>query len=922
MKIAKKVLSLFASSFAVLVFSGFLSLQPIGEPSALAHDTDSPTCEDISGVTQDVLSPDVPGRQGGISDSGHLDFDDTSGIDHAYQACAQRRPVLADELVVGSETVVRGWTWNSNLGYVSFFCEGGNNFGGGCGDITYQTRVLDNGRVRGWAWSDNTGWISMGCDGGMNSGFGCGNKNYGVGIMQVSDVSDPNFLERTDCRRVDGTIQPGDVYGYAWTNTVGWINFCGARLDLTSPLRPEIIIETSNPPAADADAAVTEGPVYANGSDFYKIVVRVKNGDTPLGLDELAAHGVQVRDFVWDNKLRADQVTRCSPADAPAIDETLPACGYNGNAALPSLLDTSNWEAAESGMVGYVRAIAPTGSSDYLSLTSFNVVIDGVSYEQALGRSFAFLPPVSVTRIYSPDALAAGAGGDSLFAQRNISTEHLVTAEFHPGSGPGALTDASAATVFTQLHDCSDAFSFVFDEGGVGVADPLGTRTDNADVGGEEDRGNIDRSNSVCPGRASGTLADIDQTGAGTPVSEFFPGGEATAVHRYIYAEVTPGQEMAAGRNIETDDALGIQARVQYLANGINVRYFSKKVSDSSLLNQAADIKGNVRIDVQSLGGLLGGRSEKSIGESAKSKSEFFNRAFDNLGWKGDAVAITSRTFDGAGLGTGVHFFKRDSAGLGGDTEPCKIIFSDIGDIDWSAKTTIASRGCDIYINSNILPVSGTAALGIVALEDFEMPKTAPRKGGNVYICATVTDVKNVHIVAENSVLPYGELDAEGNIACGDPDERIEQSGARAGLPNFNDPVREVLKNQLVITGSIVSNNTYGGAFKNPPEAGDGKRITDLSLMDTARFYDYNFFRYAHTVTAPPPTGVPAGTRCWDTEVILSKQLTPTGTVNPCIGNKASVRPGTARDVSEKGIMNIQFAPPPSDLPVFNYKAK
>jgi hypothetical protein len=304
----------------------------------------------------------------------------------------------------------------------------------------------------------------------------------------------------------------------------------------------------------------------------------------------------------------------------------------------------------------------------------------------------------------------------------------------------------------------------------------------------------------------------------------------------------------------------------------------------------------------------------------------------DSLGWGSRAIPTTETTLSGSGLTPGVHFYKRaDSLG---PYEPCNIILRSSPDIatnlNWSGKVTLAARGCDVYIESDILPADSTAALGIVALEDFEMPKAAPRKGGNIYICSRVTDIKNVHVVAEGSILPYGANENE----CGTLSDRIESSfladgttiNPRAGLGNFSnpdssgvvvEPVRETLKNQLVITGSFISLNTSGGAFKSPPEAGDGHRITSPELMDTARFYDYNFFRYAHTVTAPPPTGVTPGTKCWATDVRLAEQF-----VSTCIGNKANVAPGQLPSTTEKGIMNIQFAPPPSDLPVFNYKAR
>lgn len=921
MKIIKKVLSLFASSLAVLIFSGFLSLQPIGESPALAHHTDASPCNDIFMVptgrtsTESVPSPASQGRRADVPDSGTLNFDLP---DHDYQACAetaQRERTFSGTTVSGN--FITGWVWNTNLGNISFSCEGGNNFGtGNCGAIDYGVVISETGgpgedsrRVSGFAWGDNIGWISMGCNGLNNMGFDCGSSNYGVSIADRDD------LNKSECS-VNGNLNRGDLYGYAWSDSVGWINFCGAHVDLPE----EGLTATVSFPTLVATEIK-----YANGSDTHEIVVRVQENDGVL-IDP-AKYEVTITPD-WTDAVRGDQLTLCPNA----TDVGCPADRFNATAK-----GTFSWEAGR-GFVASVTSLAPTVSTDELRLDGLTVEareIRGgggggppVAVTQPLfsTTSFVFQPAVSVLRIYSPDSSTASSTGDSLFAQRNVSTEHIISADFRPGSGSSALTDGSTARIFTQVHDCSTAFNFVFDEqsNGVGVTDSSGMPVDTGNFGDDADRGNIDRPNRVCPLIPGPSLGDIDGEGAGTPVSEFLA-GEGDAVHRFIYTTVQDAT--SAGSSIEVADALGIQTRVEYTVGAVTVRYFSKRLIDSSLLNQAADVKGNVRIDVQSLSGLLGGRSEKSIGGAAgTSKSEFFNRAMDNLGWNARAVAITSRTIGNGSsdLTAGVHFFKRDPSLA--DTEPCKIIFSDAGDIDWNTKTTIASRGCDIYINSNILPLAThpNAVLGIVALEDFDMPKTAPRKGGNVYICSRVTDIKNVHTVAENSILPYGANES----GCGNLALRIYQSGPRAGLPNFIDaddagvevkPVRETLKNQLVLTGSNISLNTVGGAFKNPPEAGDGRRITAPELMDTARYYDYNFFRYAHTVENPNPNPIERSIRpkCWADNIRTSLQYPTSCTMNnPNPNNAANANPGS------KGIMNIQFAPPPSDLPVFNYKGR
>ncbi len=76
-----------------------------------------------------------------------------------------------------------------------------------------------HGNVTGYAWADSVGWISFNC----TNDNSCGTVEYGVNI-------DP----------ADGTIS-----GYAWSSSVGWISFeettgcpsgtCGAYVDGVSP---------------------------------------------------------------------------------------------------------------------------------------------------------------------------------------------------------------------------------------------------------------------------------------------------------------------------------------------------------------------------------------------------------------------------------------------------------------------------------------------------------------------------------------------------------------------------------------------------------------------------------------------------------------------------------------------------------------
>jgi len=87
-----------------------------------------------------------------------------------------------------NSTVLYGWIWLENAGWVSLNCANTNS----CGEVDYKVSNTA-GALSGYAWGENIGWINF------------NPTNGGVNI-------DSN----------------GDFSGYAWGENVGWIVFnCG-----------------------------------------------------------------------------------------------------------------------------------------------------------------------------------------------------------------------------------------------------------------------------------------------------------------------------------------------------------------------------------------------------------------------------------------------------------------------------------------------------------------------------------------------------------------------------------------------------------------------------------------------------------------------------------------------------------------------
>lgn len=932
MNTAKHFLSLFTTSLTVLILSGFLSLQPIAA-SKVAFAQVASDCADVTGSTTEILSPSNPGRQSGVGDSGKINFDFQPPA-LSYHACYGRTPVA-------NKNPIKGWAWNSNFGYVSFMCNAGTNQGGNCGAVNYQTTV-NGGQVEGFAWNDNIGWISMTCGAdGKNAGLPCGAVAY-TGVKIASPADEGQTF--AGC----GPLKFGDFYGYAWSDSMGWVNFCGANANILGGLKPESKIIITDSLGVDAEFDLSQdtsaSPVYANGTDSYKIVVKItdKNG-VPQNWADVAGYAPQILNVRWGNRLRSNQIkpypcwpndSGSSPLGTRCPDMEGDESGINNDAAI--LPGAFTFDDTIPGFVGQLKSIAPTSNTDYIQLQSISVKMAGFTFiYDNLNRDFEFKPAVSISRIFAPSDSSATGTSSKLFAQNKMSVEHKFVSESHSG---GVVPVSSAIKLFAQLYDCSNDFNFLFDENGLGITDIDANPEDFADymAGSTQfltpamvtDRNNIERKDLVCPAGIGDGLSDIDGTSTnafGATLNAYTNAGGTLS--RYIY---TAAQNPAANNTIAADNALGMRMRVEYttLAPKIAlVRYFLPPIKDSSLTNQAADVVGNVRIDVQNLEGIVK-RVEKSVGERVSQKRAALEKAINAVSLKlqatqlaNTAETLTATAFTNPQIPTTKFYERADT-----NTTPCTIKIGDetTGTINLSDKnkTTIVSRGCNVFINANILSATGQTdgALGIIAMKDLTMTKAKPQ-GGNIYICAKVTDLANVHLVAEGSIFSYGQ----NSTTCGDPSTMIEQSGARAGLPKFTaTPISEVLKNQLTINGSIISNNTYGGSLKTPPETGDGTIIKNMALADTARFYDVNFWRYART----KPYTLINTTICWADDVKLSTLKAPpsvpyanpnppyTNWINICKGGSMLKNPNNPKAI---GIVNVQYISPPKDLPVFGF---
>mgnify|MGYP001619754092 CR=1 FL=1 len=337
--------------------------------------------------------------------------------------------------------------------------------------------------------------------------------------------------------------------------------------------------------------------------------------------------------------------------------------------------------------------------------------------------------------------------------------------------------------------------------------------------------------------------------------------------------------------------------------------------------NQVADIQGNVSINVIDTSGLaIKTKISQSLGEQAQSQRESFYRAVKSS-MKGDFFAISSPETISSFVDGALYY--SSSVKSGNTKKPCTIILDNSdnsGLLNISGNLTVVSKGCNIFIDSNLrTPIGGSGRLGIIALQDLTIP--GEQKGGNIYVCGRVTDIE-ANLVADGALMSYGNAtDATTPCEKTPANKKDDLLDSATGYPNFGymdfatavsnniTTVREFLRNQLTIWGSLVSNNTYGGSVSadNPPPTeyvlGDGSKGT----QEEARLFDLNYLRYAKT---EPMSEATADEKCWMSDVGLSKYFGVPTPINPCDASN--------NNPYFQSIVNVIYRAPTSKMPVFN----
>ncbi len=297
-----------------------------------------------------------------------------------YAACTDDAD---DEVILGAdEFIIRGFSWNDNLGFISYYCDGasgdGLNEGVSCGTEDYSVvigpDVAGTRELQGYAWNSAFGYINFYCSGGFDGdGNACGPYDYGVTMDSAT----------------------GDLSGYGFSQAGVYIDFSGVNVRLPEDLlppptggycegRPYVCFEVTPDPDAVTFADLEDGVPIADGDDGYTIdmYLREADGVTPLntGNYEIADFYASL-DFDWIDTVKLNQLPGATQVDLSAVEQ--PWREGRGGVVYKPIDDLSASDFVQdpdsTGDLGHYRlrgevtANAPTSNANASETVSFEV---------------------------------------------------------------------------------------------------------------------------------------------------------------------------------------------------------------------------------------------------------------------------------------------------------------------------------------------------------------------------------------------------------------------------------------------------------------------------------------------------------------------------------------------------------------------
>ncbi|MCC7197815.1 hypothetical protein IT413_06530 [Candidatus Peregrinibacteria bacterium] len=816
----------------------------------------SATCYDITGESSEVLVGSIP-------NSGVLHFDNPTYVPALqYQACVEDTSLPLGD----GPFQLKGWAWDTNLGWISFYCDDENgdgapyeNLGVSCGNQIYgvtmegvvPTGGTTSGQLRGYAWGDNSGWINFSCAGGSDAlGNACGGFDYGVTAETVDTACYGEVYGSPSPSGSCSDNLPEDTFIFAWSDSVGWFDFTGVQFPWIDLIDAGVVVSAY----LDPDPSVPGyTPPVADGTDAYKL---------RLVVTKTSGAAITPEDYDFDISLawpqncidlnQTNTVSDCNAVSVPLTesDFNLTSAGVGGYGQ----------DGVANAFTVYIPSFAPTSDQNGYTFTAggffpYETFVEGDPNSGVpIPANELQIGQLSVAVMRAADGVCAFGDDYATCTQYPVTNFGAPFLGYQPAVDVPMLDNQTTETDTIQaaykigqtinyLTACRGTFAGSC--GGANVAFAMGVDTPEFQFVADFASGTPD-TDATCADPTTFAIPTNLAWNTGSPA--------AFIVTPVFQADGTdPSGCKQTGPT--TGEGAYLYSTITYTNGGNAISYFSNKlprVTGTLVVNPVADVKGSVYST--GVTNPQEGTSVRSIGDVSTNilRDAVFRNVSNIIAGAEDKSANDFSEIYPSGTGFGmastacVDLLKTDAFVTSAHAFYCKgdvhIHGTPAGtNVTWTGQRTIISVGGDIYIDDNLYngaAVSSKPRLGIIALKDFDTGK-----GGNVYIHPDVTDIQ-ANIFTDGSVYSYDGNSSNINSA-GEPCWASEKTR------------HDTLINQLYIEGSIASQNTIGGAADVTPTLGNGKKASAAegtyggssstcspSGRSQARLYDLNFLRY------------------------------------------------------------------------------
>ncbi|MFH1284344.1 MAG: hypothetical protein ABIH78_02025 [Candidatus Peregrinibacteria bacterium] len=775
--------------------------------------------------------------------------------DRKYAACVSEDD---DSFPRGTdEYIMRGYAWDDNLGFISFYCNGesgdGKNEGVDCGDYDYAVNIgSDKGGFRqlsGYAWNEAFGYIDFG--------------PHAVGGEVTMNVA------------------TGALSGYAWSEAEVWIDFGGVTIQLPGE---EVAEAGAGEEWCDGKPWVcvqidTGELKLANGDDEYEInlYLRGPDGVSPLDLDQYDLNRIT---FNWQDTVKRNQLAGSEVGESLNNVINPWAGGVGAVAYKPINADLADFDEIKEDPGHYIlkqglRSYAPTTNANISYTTSIQPAV--AFYNEAFFTDLVDDGGTIWSHDVEPNVLKLKNVAFELI-RKNDGQPAVTPQVIYPNGVDGLNFKFQPAVEVNSLY-ANDLQDTILSFRGIPVNFRVGTKTNGnltfskVSVDLNLDYAKLD------------TEVECADEGADSPEVvnfdfSFVDNGESTLDLISTYGLGTEVDVQAVATLPEYDEesealpcsmAQGptLYSVVNYVADGDGasrlVSYYSNKLPrvTSSIVNPVAVIHGNIYApeafsptsegsQTQATGNVAIDIVRNTVNENVKKyladKLVKGGGICEVAGLLETGIKVSCNPGDSGFFATdvinGEHvlYFKGSEVHL--SLAPGK----------WEGKWVVIVDGGRLYIDSDVYRTGNQDGLAIVQMR----PYAATCAQSNIYINSNVKNIQ-ANMVSDCSLFSYDD----------------EVGVAASGFPAWGDFASMVnaLGNQLLLEGSIASRNTVGGADLDVAESGP----KDYLLLGTgevlplpvtseerqiAQMYDLNYLRLFRLDIEKSEAGLPIDQSC------------------------------------------------------------